>query len=399
MQDELDDNNQLKEIAEEIVTGTLYSIAMEEMKNYIEVYLDLTRQTNSLTDIKVDNIQSIEQKIIILGGIDSLLNPFNATSESVVQEWQRMRAIPFNLETAITKGVYIRLRSRSEQLLDQLDRATEGFTTFSPTYISATPYMLPILQRLANIPSKAQLKERIGSVSDNTISAPAAEKLAQILNLRNFGGSLNRAQVLQSIEPALEGIVRDLVGKVLLESVVANALDDAKIEYKRENEYNSLKGVIYNFRADFVIPDENATKAFIEVRKSSSRHASLYAKDKMFSAINWKGENKELLAIIIVDGPWTAETLRVMTKIYDYVVPLANVSEVAEVIYAYVHGDRSKLRWLIDFAINPANPAIVNSIPKSLLLDRSEKATKRASKTKNEENGPMQLRFDEEKNL
>ncbi|HEY0756391.1 MAG TPA: hypothetical protein VGD98_20720, partial [Ktedonobacteraceae bacterium] len=335
----------------------------------------------------------------ILGGIDSLLNPFNATSESVVQEWQRMRAIPFNLETAITKGVYIRLRSRSEQLLDQLDRATEGFTTFSPTYISATPYMLPILQRLANIPSKAQLKERIGSVSDNTISAPAAEKLAQILNLRNFGGSLNRAQVLQSIEPALEGIVRDLVGKVLLESVVANALDDAKIEYKRENEYNSLKGVIYNFRADFVIPDENATKAFIEVRKSSSRHASLYAKDKMFSAINWKGENKELLAIIIVDGPWTAETLRVMTKIYDYVVPLANVSEVAEVIYAYVHGDRSKLRWLIDFAINPANPAIVNSIPKSLLLDRSEKATKRASKTKNEENGPMQLRFDEEKNL
>jgi hypothetical protein len=162
--------------------------------------------------------------------------------------------------------------------------------------------MLPILQRLANISSKAQLKKKIGSVSDNAISAPAAGRLAQILNLLQPGNSLGRAQILQSIEPTLEGIVRDLVGRVLLESIVANALDDANIQYKRESEYPHLKGVVYDFRADFVIPDAENPKAFIEVRKSSSRHASLYAKDKMFSAINWKGKNKDLLAIVVVDG-------------------------------------------------------------------------------------------------
>ncbi|MHC5615341.1 MAG: hypothetical protein ACYTXA_31335 [Nostoc sp.] len=56
----------------------------------------------------------------------------------------------------------------------------------------------------------------------------------------------------------------------------------------RESEYKTLRGVIYDFRADFVIPDAQNPLAFIEVRKSSSRHASLYAKDKMFFAINWK---------------------------------------------------------------------------------------------------------------
>jgi hypothetical protein len=356
MLDEFDKDNEAGGSTEEFAPGTLYGIAMEEMKDYIEVYLGLIRQTNGLTDIQVNNVQSLEQKIVVLGGIDSLLNAFEATPQAVVQEWQPMRAMPFNIEKAITKGVYIRLRNRSEKLLDQLEQATEGFTKFSPTYISATPYMLPVLQRLANISSKAQLKERIGSASDNAISARAAEKLSHILNLRNPGNSLSHAQILQSIEPTLEGIVRDLVGRVLLESVVANALDDANVQYKRESQYRFIEGVVYNFRADFVVPDEINCKAFIEVRKSSSRHASLYAKDKMFSAINWKGKNKDLLAVVVVDGPWTADTLSVMTKVYDYVVPLTNVSEVAEAIFAYVQGDRSKLRWLIDFAIKPAHP-------------------------------------------
>ena len=105
---------------------------------------------------------------------------------------------------------------------------------------------------------------------------------------------------------------------------------------------------------DFVIPDGHKPMAFVEVRKSSSRHASLYAKDKMFSAINWKGENRELLAVLVVDGPWTRQTLSVMAKVFDYIVPISLVSDVAEVISAYIKGDRSKLKWLADFAIHPA---------------------------------------------
>ena len=83
----------------------------------------------------------------------------------------------------------------------------------------------------------------------------------------------------------------------------------------REDEYEALGGVIYDFRADFVLPNPKDAKAFIEVRKSSSRHASLYAKDKMFSAINFKGKKKDLLGVIVVDGEWTGETLRAMANI------------------------------------------------------------------------------------
>ncbi len=349
----MQDDNDNVEIIEEGIPNTLYSIAMAEMKKYIEVYLELTRQTKGLTDINTSHVQGTEQKIVVLGGIGSPLDPFTSNAESVVQEWQRMRTIPFVVELAITKSVYIRLREKCQELLNQLESATAGFNEFNSAYIAANPYMLPLLQRLANISSKAQLKERVGNISDNAISKTAAEKLAQLLNTRKFGSALTQAQILQSIEPTLEGIVRDLVGRVLLETIVANALDDAHVPYKRENEYSSLKGVIYDFRADFVVPDDENTMAFIEVRKSSSRHASLYAKDKMFSAINWKGMNKQLLAIIVVDGPWTAETLRVMAKVYDYVVPLNNVAEMAQAVYSYMQGDISKLRWAVDLTVKP----------------------------------------------
>ena len=155
--------------------------------------------------------------------------------------------------------------------------------------------------------------------------------------------------------PTLEGSVRDLVGRVLLESVVASALDGAGVEYKREDEYSGIEGVIYKFRADFVIPNAENPLVFIEVRKSSSRHASLYAKDKMFSAINWKGHNRRLMAVLITEGPWTAQTLQVMSKVFDYVIPLNRSTEVAEVIARYVAGDRSQLKTLIHFSILPAS--------------------------------------------
>ena len=126
------------------------------------------------------------------------------------------------------------------------------------------------------------------------------------------------------------------------------------IPFQRENEYPSLPGVVYDFRADFIIPNIDGPKAFIEVRKSSSRHASLYAKDKMFSAINWKGYNTQLLAILIVDGEWTKETLRVMANVFDYVIPISRVPELTDTLEAYLAGDNSRLKWLIQFRITEA---------------------------------------------
>ena len=159
---------------------------------------------------------------------------------------------------------------------------------------------------------------------------------------------------MQRLESTLEGLVRDPVGKLLLESVVVNALESRHLPFQREGDYRFLEGVVYNFRADFVLPSAAKPLAFIEVRKSSSRHASLHAKDKMFSAINWKGSNKDLLSVLLVDGPWTSATLRVMATVFDYVMPITRAPELAEVLEGYLAGDRSKLRWIIEFKISPA---------------------------------------------
>lgn len=43
-----------------------------------------------------------------------------------------------------------------------------------------------------------------------------------------------------------------------------------------------------------------------------------------------------------------------MAKIFDYVVPLSHVNELATTIKQYVDGDRSKLKWLVDFKISDA---------------------------------------------
>lgn len=75
----------------------------------------------------------------------------------------------------------------------------------------------------------------------------------------------------------------------------------------------------------------------------------------MFSAINWKGRNQILLGILVVEGLWTRETLRVMANVFDYVTPLTRVSQVAEVVKAYMDGDETKLKWLINFSIEEAS--------------------------------------------
>ena len=75
----------------------------------------------------------------------------------------------------------------------------------------------------------------------------------------------------------------------------------------------------------------------------------------MFSAINWKGKHQDILAILVVDGEWTAETLKIMAGVFDYVVPLRHVNVLAITIEEYLAGDKTKLRWLIDFRVTPAN--------------------------------------------
>jgi hypothetical protein len=333
---------------------SLYQLADREIRESIKTYLDLAKATSGLSKVTVADVESDRARLILLAGINAMPVDSSPTAEEAVEEWRRRQAVPFDLEAAITAGVYARIRSAGARFLDELEGATRGFTEFDPELIVKRPYLLPLLQHLAGIFSKAALRRQVGHISDVSVSLPAARRLSGLLQSRVSPTAVNKGEILKRLDSTLEGIVRDLVGRVLLESIVETALRENGISFQRESEYASLAGVIYDFRADFVLPRSEAPRAFIEVRKSSSRHASLYAKDKMFSAINWKGRNTELLAILVVDGEWTRETLRVLARVFDYVVPVGRVPELVETIKAYLEGDLSKLKWLVEFQVRPA---------------------------------------------
>lgn len=331
---------------------TLYKVADIEIRKAIEAYLKLAKATNGLATVLLTDLEDERARTILMAG---LAVRGDISAQDALEEWKRRQAIPFELETAIAAGVYKDIRSTGVRFLDSLEAKTKHFTVFSPAFIKQNPYLLPLFQHLAGIFSKAALKELVGSVSDNGISGPAAERLSKLLSERVDPRVVNKGEILKRLESTLEGIVRDLIGRVLFESIVDRALRDQGLQFQREHEYDSLKGVVYDLRADFVLPSADHPRAFIEVRKSSARHASLYAKDKMFSAINWKGKTRDLLAVLVVDGPWTGETLRVLSNVFDYVVPISRVPELAETLDAYLKGDKSKLKWLIDFRIHPAS--------------------------------------------
>jgi len=336
---------------------TLYQIAEIEIRLCIDAYLQLAAATSGLTTVKEEHLRDDRARAILLAGYGA--GPSSVDAARAAEEWKRRQAVPFDLEAAITYGVYQQIRARSIEFLDAVEKNTSGFTKFDPVFIRENPHVLPILQHLGGVFSKSALKKEIGSASDNAISKPAAERLSKLLTSRVIDPkAINKGEILQRLEGTLEGIVRDLVGRILLESIVESALKAKNLQFQRESEYKSLAGVVYNFRADFVLPNAEGARAFIEVRKSSSRHASLYAKDKMFSAINWKGKNQGLLGVLVVDGEWTGETLRVMANVFDYVVPIGRVPELADTLVAYLAGDASKIKWLIDFRISAAGAPI-----------------------------------------
>jgi predicted Rdx family selenoprotein len=273
------------------------------------------------------------------------------TLPSLDNAWVARLAVPFSIELAATGTLYKRLKVFTDQLIADAYASSKDFREISAAWIYQNPQFLPVFMHVAGAFSKQELKKQIGSATDKSISKPASVKIAALLQRASEGGVPEPTRIKERIRATVEGIVRDLVGRLLLEQFVASALARHGVPFKREEEYKNLEGVVYDFRSDFVVPNENQPLAFLEVRKSSSRHASLYAKDKMFSAINWKGRHQKCLAVLIIDGPWTEVTLKIMSRVFDYVIPINQVDEVAMKIRAYLDGDVSILQWLVNFNI------------------------------------------------
>jgi hypothetical protein len=205
----------------------------------------------------------------------------------------------------------------------------------------------------ANVFSMSVLRKEVGNIADTGMSAKASERAVAFLAPR-FQQDADPVRLVERLGSTVEGQVRDLLGRYLLEAVVEAAFKRLDVPFQREEEYSALGGVVYDHRADFVVPDAEVPKLFVEVRRSSARHSSLYAKDKMFSAINWKGRHRDLIGVLVLDGEWSQHSRLALARVFDYVLPVSHADELARVAAAYIGGDRSKLLRLIHFEIQPA---------------------------------------------
>lgn len=333
---------------------TLYVRATEEMIGLIEILLDLSDKTTAFTSPADEIWLEDNAARLLLSGL-GYQAPLTLEPEQRKAAWASRSALTFSIELAATDMLYERLQPVIDEMIATTYRETNNFRMVTAEWIHANPNLLPVIMHAIGTFSKATLKRLVGAVSDARISMPASKRLAQLVAQIQPETLPATRQVRERMKATTEGIVRDLVGRLLLEQFVENALKKAGLPYRPEKDYKSLSGVVYDFRADFIIPNEVEPLAFIEVRKSSARHASLYAKDKMFSAINWKGRYPECLGVIVVDGPWTRSALEAMARVFDYVIPISRVPDVCQVIRRYLDGDRSALRWLIKFSIEEAS--------------------------------------------
>ncbi|MGI2881087.1 hypothetical protein ACRTDO_09760 [Vibrio furnissii] len=337
------------------MSETLYQHATVKMKEIIDVMLTLSQETVNFHQPEEHHFENEEEATILLCGKGYLISEIPDNTNDRKNAWLGRAAIDFGIERAATSLLYKKIRPFIADLVEEAFAQTNDFNDISASWINENPHFLPVMMHALGIFSKRDLQKQIGkgNASDTSISKPVSEKLASLFERIETSTIPNKVQITERIKGTTEGIVRDLVGRLLLEDFVAQALENESVPFLREDAYESISGVVYDFRADFVIPSPQDPKAFIEVRKSSAGHASLYAKDKMFSAINWKGKHQKCLGIVVVDGPWTQTTLEVMSRVFDYVIPVERANEVAEKIRHYLDGDETVLRWLIQFQIQP----------------------------------------------
>ncbi|WP_416829629.1 hypothetical protein [Ectobacillus polymachus] len=328
---------------------TLYQESTLKMSEAIHHYFSLVEETNNFENISIENLNDDISKLIIAGGKGIEFD--GMSSEELLKELNRFKAINFDIEAGVSAFVYNQSRAYIQELYRLAEELSNNFSELSPEKVKNSPYLLPIWQSVLNISSKANLKKIFGTATDMNISKPSSEKISEYANDYFGKHKVEKQRVIERTERTLEGIVRDLIGRLLFEAIVEKALLKYQVPFTKEEDYIGIKGVVYDFRADFVIPNSEQPLAFIEVRKSSSRHASLYAKDKMFSAINWKGKNQKMLGIVVAEGEWTKESLKAMSKVFDFVVPVASAEMLAQEIKKYLDGDNTVLKWIIDFNI------------------------------------------------
>lgn len=280
------------------------------------------------------------------------------------------RAVNHDIQSAVSGPLYVEMRQYALVLAQRAAELSGNFSQLTAEQLRSEPELLPVFMHAAGVFSMSILRKEVGTVADTGLSARASAKVVDFL-VPQFLDDIDPVRLVERLGSTIEGQVRDLLGRYLLEAVVEAAFSRLQVPFQREQEYTSLAGVVYDHRADFVVPNSSAPKLFVEVRRSSARHSSLYAKDKMFSAINWKGRHQDLIGVLVVDGEWSQHSRLALARVFDYVLPVSSADDMARVAKAYINGDSSKLLRLIQFEISAPGGAPLPPRPGALADDEA----------------------------
>lgn len=340
---------------------TLYQFGKEATLSLIGDYLSLLEATHGLDDVRPEHLANEAWKLFLLGGKGVTQQDVPEDPSAALRLYEGRRAVTHDIQSAVAGPLYVQMRQHARALADRADELSGNFTELSADQLRAEPELLPVFMHAAGVFSMSVLRREVGAVADTGMSAPAAARTVAALVPR-FPDDVDPERLVERLGSTIEGQVRDLLGRYLLESVVEAAFARLNVPFQKEEEYTSLAGVVYDHRADFIVPAADSPKLFVEVRRSSARHSSLYAKDKMFSAINWKGRHDDLIGVLVIDGEWSQHSRLALAQVFDYVLPVSSADELARVAKAYIEGDASRLLRLIRFEISA--PAGVSLPPR-----------------------------------
>jgi hypothetical protein len=330
---------------------TLSQFGLKEMNAAVSDLLALSRLTNGFREASLDFFDFnfpyyrllIDGKRIEAKGITAIDH----------DQWHRS-TIEFCPENAVRNALLDKLQQHVISILDFTLENTDNFSRVPSTWITENPHTFPILISALGPLSKREFadKHKITTASDHAIPPKSAEVIARLFMHSDVE---SRDRIERNMRSTNEGIVRDLIGKVLFESIVNRAMEDIGLTCVREAENRVLKGLYSDARADFVFPCPETPKAFIEVRKSSANHSSLYANDKCWMVTNWKALHPELLGVFVYAGSWTKPALDALKKIYDYVLPVSESEMAANLIKSHLAGDPTILKRRVRFEIEDCN--------------------------------------------
>ncbi|MBY3155375.1 hypothetical protein HFO56_23915 [Rhizobium laguerreae] len=247
---------------------------------------------------------------------------------------------PLAYEHSIAAGTVVtgKLRKQAAKIVGYVFDATSGLTELTVDWVTGHPFALPVFASATGTTSKKFRNERnIGNSSDRRIGKTDAARI--VATLRS-GKILAKREVMAGMESAIEGIVRDRIGKVINEDFVRRALDEAGIPYLRDAPgADAIEGILGASRADFAIPAAAAPKAFIEVRKSGMNHASMFANDLSMTVIDRISRHPECVSILLFDGAWSGPAKEKLERAFDHVFHVLESDSAAATIKRHLAGE------------------------------------------------------------